>query len=167
MKCDRVKNLLLTDYHDGCLDRPQCVLIEKHLRHCQDCRDFYAVFLKTAVEPFRGSEESPLPDGLWDRIQSRIEAEGKSRPSAQIKRIFADMKEAAARAIVLPRPVFSLAMLAGLLFFFAFYLFPLRQTPQVSEYLSENVLYFAAIPEETAVNGENDEFGSIIELMFL
>ena len=75
MECKNVQDKLLTDYLDQESSAAERVRIEGHLGGCAECRGFLQAVRKTSVEPFKDAGEMTPDRGVWDRIESRIEAE--------------------------------------------------------------------------------------------
>ena len=72
MKCDKIRELLLTDYLDGEADAGVCRLIDAHLTECAFCRE-YAEMAKSAVhEAFETSERLEVPPQVWENVRARI-----------------------------------------------------------------------------------------------
>ena len=114
-KCDYFKDLILTDYIDGELDKNLAGELESHLLDCGDCRAFLKE-VKTLPLPcsanVRLALRQPVPAELWDAIKQNIEHENqKTSPVAD----FVDQLKG---LIVFPRlvPVFAslvIMLLAG------------------------------------------------------
>jgi len=111
-KCDYFKDLILTDYIDGELDKNVAGSLERHLLDCSDCRAFFKEVKNNAAMPFQQVLRQPVPAGLWDTIKQNIEHENQA--SGPI----ADLIDKLKGLIVFPRlvPVFAsliLMLLAG------------------------------------------------------
>ena len=78
-KCDHFKDLILTDYIDGKLDKDSVVGLESHLLDCGDCRAFFREVKDNAViSPVSYPANvlhRPVPAELWGAIRQRIEHE--------------------------------------------------------------------------------------------
>ena len=76
-KCDYFKDLILTDYIDGELDKNLGQSVESHLLDCSDCRAFFKeVKDNTAIFPVPCSANvlrQQVPAVLWDTIKQSIE----------------------------------------------------------------------------------------------
>jgi anti-sigma factor RsiW len=78
-KCDHFKDLILTDYIDGELDKNSFGILESHLLDCSDCRAFLKEVKDNAALPFQQALRQPAPAGLWDMIKQSIEHENQAR----------------------------------------------------------------------------------------
>ena len=78
-KCEQFKELILTDYIDGQLDRGAASEVEGHLLDCSECRAFFREVKDSAAVPFQQASRQPVPAELWGQIRQRIEDE--SRPA--------------------------------------------------------------------------------------
>ncbi|MBM4128995.1 MAG: zf-HC2 domain-containing protein, partial [Nitrospira sp.] len=52
MNCEKIQELILTDYLDGEIDKRQEEFIKQHLATCIGCQEFLSIAQKTVVEPF-------------------------------------------------------------------------------------------------------------------
>lgn len=106
-KCDQVKDLILTDFIDGQLDKDAAASVENHLLDCGHCRLFFKEVRNNAAMPFKQAMHQPVPEGLWDAIKQNIEDESqRSSP-------FADFIGQFKGFLALPKmvPVFASLML--------------------------------------------------------
>ena len=78
-KCEQFKDLILTDYIDGELDKDSAARVESHLLDCSYCRAFLKeVKNNAALSPVSYPENilrQPVPAELWDTIKQGIENE--------------------------------------------------------------------------------------------
>ena len=111
-KCEQFRDLILTDYIDGELNKNAAGGLESHLLDCSDCRALLKEVKNNAALPFQQVRHQPVPAGLWDTIKQNIEQENRaSNP-------LADLIEKLKGLIVFPRlvPVFAsliMMLLAG------------------------------------------------------
>jgi len=77
-KCDHVKDLILTDYIDGQVDKNIAGEIENHLLDCNDCRVFLKEVKSSVIFPLSQIQRLPVPAELWDRIKQNIEDENQA-----------------------------------------------------------------------------------------
>jgi anti-sigma factor RsiW len=75
MKCDKVKELLLTDYIDGELDPETLEEVTNHLKECASCRELEQELRGGVVEPLRESGIEQPSEAVWLNIKGRIEEE--------------------------------------------------------------------------------------------
>ncbi|MBF0484783.1 MAG: zf-HC2 domain-containing protein [Candidatus Omnitrophica bacterium] len=73
MKCEDMRNLLLTDYLDGELDAERRFQVEVHLKSCYQCKDFFAEVKTQIKNPLDNYEVKKVPDSIWLNIKERIE----------------------------------------------------------------------------------------------
>ncbi len=102
-KCDHFKDLLLTDYIDGELDKDLAGSLESHLLDCGDCRAFLKEVKNNAALPFTQARHQPVPAELWDSIRQNIEHENQATDP------MGDFIEKLKGLVVFPRlvPVFA------------------------------------------------------------
>ena len=72
MKCDKVKELLATDYMDGELTAEKKSKIDSHLKTCSSCRDFEQALRQVAIEPFRKTQKFKPSPMVWNRIKTGL-----------------------------------------------------------------------------------------------
>jgi anti-sigma factor RsiW len=111
-KCDYFKDLILTDYIDGELDKNLGASVESHLLDCSDCRAFFKEVKNNTALPFQQALQQPVPAGLWEAVRQSIEHEN------QVSSPLADFIDKLKSLVVFPRmvPVFAsliLIFLAG------------------------------------------------------
>ena len=74
MKCEKIRDIIITDYIDNELDEAGQAAIDGHLAVCENCR-LFEKSLAAAVKPLRNYETSLPPDFLWSRIKNALERE--------------------------------------------------------------------------------------------
>lgn len=101
-KCDHFKDLILTDYIDGELDKNIAASLESHLLDCNDCRAFFKEVKNNASAPFHQTLQQPVPTELWAAVRQGIEHEN------QVTDPLADIMAHLKGLVVFPRmvPVF-------------------------------------------------------------
>lgn len=75
MKCEQVKELILTDYLDGQLGKEQKAQLEKHLTTCRDCKEYELFTRTTVIDPFNNLERHNPPEAAWHNIREQIQEE--------------------------------------------------------------------------------------------
>lgn len=73
MKCAELRELFITDYLDGELEKDVQGEVARHLETCAGCRRFEEIVRHAAVEPFRGAPRETAPASLWPRVRQAIE----------------------------------------------------------------------------------------------
>jgi hypothetical protein len=73
MECNRVKKLL-SEYIDQTIDKPTGMLIEEHLKGCEDC-NYECISLNAMVKELRSMDPLQAPKDLLNKIHERIEAD--------------------------------------------------------------------------------------------
>lgn len=150
MKCDKARDLILTDYGDGCLDPRMAGEIQEHIRVCPGCRQLELSLRNTVVQPLRAVSLSTPSASVWEGIQEEIEREKKKQPvHAFIFRLFDQWKGLLAS----PRGMFASASLAVCIVLVAavggVYL---GKKKGLNDYLQEQVSFMASL--DTEENGD-------------
>ena len=158
MKCDKVRDILLTDYIDGEASQSVCIEIEKHLKVCKKCKEFYAAVKKEAVLPFAGAEDIAPPEEVWSNIQARITQKKMSFDIVEALKLFKErftMKKPALAMVYLF--LFAVIVLSGVRYQ-QVYNYNLTKN-----YIEDQMIYLSDSNGETNGNG----FETSIEKVFL
>ncbi len=76
MKCEKIQELILTDYFDGNMDLIQEEKLKEHLKVCSSCREFLKVANETSIEPFIKAERNHMSqEVVWSRVKENIAKE--------------------------------------------------------------------------------------------
>ena len=88
--CDRIRDILLTDYSDGELSPDGRRSVQSHLQACPACRDFWASLKEAAVAPFERAGALEAPESLWASVKARIIEDRLTErgPASVLKRFF-------------------------------------------------------------------------------
>jgi hypothetical protein len=157
-KCEYFKDLILTDYIDGELDKDSVQGMESHLRDCNDCRIFLKEVKNNAEAPFQQALRQPVPAELWDMVKQNIEHEW-----AFPRETFIDKLKG---LIVFPKlvPVFASLML---MFLAGSITFNTIQIQRAQEKDQGEYLVSLLGPTSSSLQGENNDLGTPIEHYFL
>jgi len=158
-KCEQFKDMILTDYIDGELDRSLSSSLEAHLLDCNECRVFYQEVKSNAVLPFQRSPRQPVPSELWDAVRQGIEDKGRVVDPvgdliAQLKGLF-----------IFPRMV---PVLGSLVLMFLVGTVALNNVHVQRAQVSDQGEYLVSLLSPTSsAQGENNDYGTPIEHYFL
>ena len=160
-KCDHFKDLILTDYIDGELDKNSADGVERHLLDCAHCRAFLKEVQDNAALPLRQASQQPVPVELWGAISQRVYANLMNKPS-----LVADFTEQFKGWVVFPKVVPVLASLV-LMFLAGSVAFNTIQVRQARD--KEQGEYLVALLSSTGASSpsDNNEGASPIEHYFL
>ena len=166
MKCDKIQELILTDYIDGQLDSSAKQDIETHLRECSKCREFLLAAEKTTI-PFNELDKVRAPEHIWQAIKSAIEQ--KRQPF--VSNVVVDFVRNIKSFIILPKP--RLAIISALVMIVLATVIAgqnlSNKTMIIDDYLSEQVLFLESL-NQGAINGDSEDYlnlGTSIEEFFL
>jgi len=112
MNCQRIQELLLTDYADGEASAALQEEIRGHLASCPACRDLEAASRRLTIQPFEQARRADVPAGLWAKIKTEIEPQIEPRQERSIEM---PLLEKIRRLVVTPRPAFAFSTVAVLL----------------------------------------------------
>jgi len=167
MKCEYVKELILTDYLDGQSGREQKAQIEKHLTICKDCKEYGHLTRTAVVEPFNNPERHNPPKATWDKIREEIE---KELPRQEPVNSFVGLILRIKALLSIPKPAFIVTSLFVLL---VVGITAIRLQPEDQKIVRVNqenqiecVNYLITVFDQEPLNG-NDDLGTSIEELFL
>ena len=166
MKCKEIQNLILTDYMDKELSDDQCLMIEDHLSHCQECQELIQT-ARVMNEEFAKAREVDLDqEKIWQNITEEIKQEQASSiiytPVAEGLSLKDKMRR-------LFKPSLAWVTLTGVILIFSLYLQPKNNTI-VQESKNGEIQYLASLEEELyddQVDGLDGSVDIAIEEYFL
>lgn len=72
MNCQKIREVILTDYIDNELEEKTQTKIKNHLANCPACRNVEKALKAMIVEPLRNSESFNPPAVLWSKIRNKL-----------------------------------------------------------------------------------------------
>ena len=66
----------LSDYIDGELSADFCAEIDRHMKHCENCRIVVDSLRKTVYLYHAAAETEVMPEGVRERLFARLDMEG-------------------------------------------------------------------------------------------
>jgi len=173
MKCERIQEILLTDYLDKELNPAIAKQIEEHLVDCLKCREFLSEARQISALPFLETKKFSLPlesqEKVWLKIKKQIEAE---RPQSVAFNPLLDFISTLKSFVLTPRPVFVLSAVAVIVLMAVVYLKPFNNQeivrPQAPE-IESGETYSDYVAKELFVSqtDDNGDYGTAIEEYFL
>ncbi len=164
MKCDKVQELILTDYLDGQVNKEQKMNIEEHIASCLHCKEYELAARETVITPFNRVEKLRPPEATWDKIRNQIEEEQIQERANP----FADLIRGIKSVLYIPKPAFAIALVAVVLLVIVTVIkLPSEKIVKLStEDQIECMDYLiGAFNEESTDN--NSDFGTFMEEYFL
>jgi len=157
-KCDFFKDLILTDYIDGQLDKNAAGGVQSHLRSCRDCAAFLKEVKNTGIVPFQQVSHQPVPSELWDAVRQGIEQE-RTNP-------LEDLIDRLRGWVAFPRMVPIFASLV-LMFLAGSVTVNTVQVQQTKEKEQGEYLVSLLSSSGSSSQGDNNDLGTPIEHYFL
>lgn len=102
MNCEKIKELLMTDYIDGELEAALMKEVDAHIKKCGACRLLKAELEDKITVPLRQSGLVEPPQDLWSRIKGEIEEGSAEKPVPAVRIRLRDI-------FTVKRPVFAVA----------------------------------------------------------
>lgn len=110
MRCEAIRELIMTDYTDGEMNPDPKRSVEEHLETCASCKAFKESVYDTAIRPFKGAGSLTPPERVWKAIEEEVGKE--PRPSG----VFSGIAEALKVSLELPRLRLAAAAIAMIVF---------------------------------------------------
>ena len=146
MRCERVQELLLTDYTDDRLDGALRREVAGHIKSCGVCRDFERAVREKAVAPLKRAEKMEPPAYIWERIRREVSAE--KRPAIDVYGALAGAAGTLRRGLEaltrIPKPALAFAMVAMLIIAVALARQPIERR-FLNNYLNEQIEFMAGL----------------------
>lgn len=160
MNCERIQELILTDYLDGVLENNVRKELETHLANCPQCLDFAKVARKTAFESFEGASKAVPPVHVWASIEERLQ-ENYAPSHTEAPSWLENLKS----LFSLPRPALALAAVL-VLFIIAGTIDQIK--PRTQALSQSSVEYIVSLVDSAADDqAHDDDFGTNVEQVFL
>jgi predicted anti-sigma-YlaC factor YlaD len=149
MNCERIQDLILSDYTDGQLDEINRRRITEHIRNCDACRAFEQVVREKAVQPLRSAPMAEPPAYLWEGVKRKIAAE--ARPVEILAGAAAALRRGLETLLSIPKPAIAFAVVT-MLIIAVLIAKPIADRAAVNDYIKEQVDFMALLDTED-VNG--------------
>ncbi len=166
MKCDKVQELILTDYLDGQVNEEQKANIEKHLAGCVHCKEYELAARETVITPFNNTERLSPPEATWDKIRSQIEKEQLQERTNPFANLIRGIKS----VLYIPKPAFAVATVAIVLLVIVTVVKLPSDNRKIVKLSTEEQIecmdYLLGAFNEELTDGNND-FGTSMEEYFL
>lgn len=150
INCEKMQELLITDYTDGELDFDARLAVDRHLGSCAACREFASAVRVNAREPIAAALKITPPAYILERVKAEISTGKEERFgfSAHAGAIAQWVTTAIAN---IPRPVVAFAATAIVIIAIVISR-PMDSSRVLNEYLGEQINYIANLDGEE-VNG--------------
>ena len=168
MKCEDIRESLLTDYPDGQLNTERVGEIEQHLSSCIQCRKFSDVVCRSLVEPFTGAKKISLPqEKVWHNITQRIKEE---QAPAHLSNPFVEMIHRVRQSVTITRPAFALLTITLTALIVMVYFNTMKPgDTDLSQSSESGTKYISYVADELSDHQSDDyvDYGTDIERYFL
>jgi predicted anti-sigma-YlaC factor YlaD len=140
MRCERIQELILTDYIDKALNEKIVREIDAHILSCAACREFKRVAEEKVVQPFKAVQSAQVPSYIWERVKQSIYAQPE--PKRHYRILF--------------RPALAFAAVAAMIIAILVAR-PIAQTRAANEYMAEQIDFMMQV-DIVEVNGDGELF---------
>jgi len=166
MRCDEIRDLILTDYMDTQMPRDQREAIEKHLSSCENCFDLALNVRKLTVQPFFGAQRNRISkDAVWKKVRAQIEAE--HAPTVRTNPI-GELLNRLKENFYIPKPAFALGLvIVVLLGVKIFFIAPKAEFQYVRQIVNQQEQFVGGDIFDMASDDSNGSYGTDIEEYFL
>jgi anti-sigma factor RsiW len=156
MKCDRIRELIMTVYVDGEASASEKKLVEEHMVSCEACRAFHRDVVEKAVAPLRESGVLEPDGAVWVRIKERIGGKQEAPLEGILERL--------RRGLIPDRPALALVSVTALLVA-GILVWAMFGGNGTSDYLEDQIYFVNSLVEEE--NGSYMDLGIPGEDYFL
>ena len=148
MNCNKVQELLMTDYLDGELKPENEDGVKKHLETCSQCKAFEQTLRQNVVEPFKNLEEIQPPPSVWTKIHATITEEEQKKRQGEFN--WLDwLKEKLNLIFLFPRPAYTLATICVIAILVTTFMPKTSvKTAEIDEYLIEQAEFLGGLDSE-------------------
>lgn len=165
MRCEKVKDLIMTGYLDGELKSSLKKRVDEHLLYCQSCKAFAAQLKDTVIKPFKESTRLRPPQSVWEGVKAAIS------PQEEYKEGFLQrLRDDIAEIFTHRKPVFALATALTLVIaVFIFTKIPFNGKRATNNYLQEQIdfLTYLEVNEDYYSDNGYMDLDTAIEEYFL
>lgn len=170
MKCEQIKDLLLTDYLDQQISDETAEAVNQHLLICHECREYSSIVKNKLIEPFKQFARKEPPEELWIKIKDAINHEEQVDLSADTPNAIDYIKNLL--RLLNPGMVLGGVMIMTVLVSSVFFVYQTgkNQSSQISlEVQAKQIEHMAYLVADTADLSEedNEDYGDVIEEFFL
>lgn len=85
MNCDKINDILLTDFIDGLVSPDEAVKIQEHLDSCANCSAKYDQLLEFKASLHEVYPMEKAPKSLWNNIRAEIKANKREKLITRIR----------------------------------------------------------------------------------
>jgi len=165
MNCEKIKELILTDYIDNEMNDVERTRLNVHFARCPGCKEFFETVKNTVVKPFTNAKKIEPPGFIWYRVKEAIMAE-EQKKLGFVARLLEKLKA----VFYIPRPALAMStimVLAVIVVLMTTLKFSNKEALETNrEDQAEYSTYSIETPVSVLLN--NDEgFGTLVEKYFL
>ena len=166
MECNKVQDLILTDYIDNEMPQESKEDLERHLLSCPSCQKFKMLVKKFSLDPFEDCPSPEVPKEIWQNIQQKIPMQQK----LSFTDFFNGFLEKV-RLVFFPKPRWALALSASFLLIMMLWvsIFSFNKRYELAQIeAQEQVEYSQYLMEFTETAQETSEgYGTDMEIFLL
>jgi len=165
MNCEKIKELILTDYIDNEMNDEEKIRLNIHFARCQGCKEFFETVKNTVVKPFANAKKIEPPGFIWHRVKEAIMAE-EQKKSGFVAGILEKLKS----AFYIPKPALVMSTIMALVLIVVLMTTLKFSNKEALETNREDQAEYSTYSIETPVSAllnNNDGFGTLVEKYFL
>lgn len=163
---EKIKEIILTDYLDGRLDKSQKQELEDIIAHDMELQEFLKIAQMTVKEPFQAAKNIQPPDSLWFEIKDKIQQQNQAQEEPNVFVFLSRLKFFLSK----PRLAYAGAGLIVIMFLMFSWFNMLQARTKTAKYNKEKqieYLMLLASGDMDASEEEQADFGTNIEKYFL
>ncbi|MCX5677699.1 MAG: zf-HC2 domain-containing protein [Candidatus Omnitrophica bacterium] len=144
MKCERARELMLTDHMDGELNAKGQREMREHLRVCTECGNFEKLAREDAARPFALAGKEKPPAYIWEGIKEKIALSEAGARAGIFANVVEVIRQIFSSILRIPKPIAAFA--AGAMILIAILAAVSgSQSRALDEYLNEQASFLARL----------------------
>jgi hypothetical protein len=165
MNCEKIRDLILTDYIDNQTNDEEKMRLIIHFARCPGCREFFETVKNTVVRPFANAKKIEPPGFIWQRVREAIIAKQQKKLG-----FVASLLEKLKSVFYIPKPVLIISTITTLTLIIVLTTTLKFSNKEALETNREDQTEYSTYSIETPVSAllnNDDGFGTLVEKYFL
>jgi len=165
MNCEKIKELILTDYIDNEMNDEEKIGLNIHFARCRGCKEFFETVKNTVVKPFANAKKIEPSGFIWRRVKEAIIAKQQKKLD-----FAASILEKLKSVFYIPWPALAISTIMALVLIVVLMTTLKFSNKEVLETNKEEQAEYSAYSIETPVSAllnNDDGFGTSIEKYLL
>jgi anti-sigma factor RsiW len=165
MNCEKIKELILTDYIDNEMNDEEKIRLNIHFALCHECKEFFDMVKSTVAKPFANLKKIEPPGFIWHRVKEAIIAKQQKKLG-----FVASILEKLKSVFCIPKPALAMSTIMALVLIVVLTNTLRFSNKEALETNREDQAEYSTYSIETPVSAllnNNGGFGTLVEKYFL